>query len=212
LEWGFHTKAGQHEPIPMSAWVLYPLLGSMVIGTVAPLWGQMWTLIAGGFGEKGEDSDPHEFRPLPERLLRTLVYLLSAAIVVALVRLVSLTGGFTTSPFTPLLTAPAAIGAFMAFSKNTTIQLTAVGIASVWVVIYLLHHSSPQFVQTVSSDPASTSSQIAVGKALPLEASRWVFGAITSSLLAIAGILSYVRHKREAPRKMKKEHGGQGRR
>jgi hypothetical protein len=99
---------------------------------------------------------------------------LTSAVAFALVVLVSRTSGFNDSPFTPLMTAPAAIGPFMARSKYTIAPLSIAGIASVWLSIYLIDQSS-----------------------LGLEPRSWVLGLMTSAMLVLAGVLSYVRHKRE---------------
>lgn len=168
FEFGYEKKDGIGEPpIPRQFWI--PIGSAIFVGFVAPLWVELRDGIAKGLLETEPSATP-----LPKRLLATLVYLLTGGVVFALVSLVSLTGGFVDSPFTPVMTAPAALGTFMAREKKTIAQLTAVGLGSVWTSICLIDGSSPE-----------------------LKAEPWVVGLMASSMMLIAGGLSYLRHRQD---------------
>jgi hypothetical protein len=166
---GYETEKGEGVVPPMPGEFSIPIVGAILVGFVAPLWVELRDGIAKGL----VDSEPSA-KPLPGRLLGTLVYVLTGGVVFALVSLVTLTGGFADSPFTPVMTAPAALGPFMARKPKTIAELTAVGIASVWASIYLIDRSS-----------------------LGLEPEPWVAGLMATSMLFIAGVLSYLRHRRD---------------
>jgi len=163
---------GSGPPIPKAFWI--PIFGAIFLGFVAPLRVELQDGIAKGL----LDSDPSA-KPLPTWLLGTLVYVLTGGVVFALVSLVSLTGGFAKSPFTPVMTAPAALGAFMGREKLTTALLTVIGIISVWASIYLIESSSPE-----------------------LKAEPWVVGLMASSMVLLAGGLSYLKHRQDERKKL----------
>lgn len=171
FRFGFANQAGERTVPPLPPGFYIPILSVIVVGVVAPLWDDLRGAMEKVFADSHNDP-----APLPNWLLGALVYVLTSAVAVALVVLVSRTNGFNGSPFTPLMTAPAAIGPFMARSKYTIAPLSIAGIASVWLSIYLI-------------DPSS----------LGLEPRSWVLGLMTSVMLILAGFLSYVRHKREGP-------------
>jgi branched-subunit amino acid transport protein len=199
-KWGYHTQKAKHVKeeqvaLSMPASVYIPLVVVVLAGTIASFWAEMREKLADTFRDASQSSKTERrFKPLPEWLLQLLVYVLTIVVVFALIRLVSQTGGFTRSPFNPLMTAPAVVGAFMAFSKKTTIQLMVVGIASVWLSIEVLSFSSPHVV-----DPGLlkgvTRGQL--HDPIPLVASSWVYGLIATAMLILAGGLSYFRHTRK---------------
>lgn len=208
FKWGYHTQKAkhvkeEHVALSMPSSVYVPLLGVLFVGLIASSWVEMKEKIARIFGEENENNQAHrEFKPLPEWLLQLLVYVLTGVVVFALIRLVSLTGGFTASPFNPLMTAPAVVGAFMAFSRKTTIQLMVVGIASVWLSIEVLSFSSPH---VVAPDLLVGVSRSHLHDPIPLVASAPVYGLIATAMLILAGSLSYFRHTRQPVR-----NSGQG--
>jgi hypothetical protein len=200
FKWGYHPEKGKHVELSMPVSVYAPLLGVIFFGTVASFWAEMRKMLYDIFGNEPRGNEPpRQFKPLPDLLLEFLVYALTGVVVFALIRLVSLTGGFTDSPFTPLMTAPASVGVFMAFSKYTTVALTVVGIVSVWLSSEALNHSSPHLV--VKPDSLEQTSHHTMEKVVPLVTSSWVFGLIATAMLMIAGGLSYLRHTRQPRRR-----------
>lgn len=210
-KWGYHTQASEqvkeaHVEMSMPASVLIPLFIVIAVGMIASLWPVIKEKLFFGAlhdgsqeAEEGQDGRAdREFKPLPDWLLQLLVYVLTGVVVFALIRLVALTGGFADSPFNELMTAPAVVGAFMAFWKWTPVQLTVVGIISVWLSIETVDFSSPHvvnpnlWVEGVAKDR--------LHDPLPLVASPWVFGLIATAMLILAGGLSFFRHTRKPPK------------
>jgi hypothetical protein len=202
-KWGYHTPGSKHVRevhvgLSMPPWVYVPLLGVSFAGYVSSSWAEIKERFAGSFGNDTEEGQAHrEFKPLPEWLLQLLVYVLTGVIVFALLKLVALSGGFTDSPFNELMTAPAVVGAFMAWWKWTPVHLTAVGIFSVWLSIKWLDFSSPH---TVNPDLWVGVPKEQMHDPIPLVASSWVYGLIAVAMLVLAGGLSYYRHTRKPPK------------
>jgi hypothetical protein len=210
-KWGYHTQASKqvkevHVEMSVPASVFIPLFIVFAVGLVASLWGVgremiFFSTVHNASEDQEEDQEEakgKEFKPLPEWLLQLLVYVLTGTVVFALIRLVALTGGFAESPFNELMTAPAVVGAFMAFWKWTPVQLMVVGIISVVLSIMVVDSSSPHMVDPslwVEGVPRDR-----LHEPIPLVAGSWVFGLIASAMLILAGGLSYFRHTRKPPK------------
>lgn len=171
---GYETKKGVHEipSLPKAFWV--PIAAAIAVGFVAPFGGDLLDALIEATG--GEAMN----KRLPDWVLQALVYVLTSAVAVGLTGLVARTGGFTESPFTPLMTAPAAIGPFMAQSRRTIVLLSVFGILSVWLSLFVIDE-----------------------RGLGLTAESWVVGLMSSSMLFLAGGLSWRRHKLEENKRKK---------
>jgi len=202
-QWGYHTRGSDqlreaHVEMTMPGSFYGPLIGVIIVATVASFWAEMKKKLAGAFAdESGKEQDRKEFKPLPDWLLQLLLYVLTGVVVFALVRLVALTGGFAASPFNELMTAPAVVGAFMAFSKRTPVQLMVIGIISVWLSLEMVDFSSPHVVDPALWADGTPKEQL--HDPIPLVAYSWVFGLIATAMLVLAGGLSYYRHTRKPP-------------
>jgi hypothetical protein len=171
LKTGFRDEHERVQAVEVPDEFLVPVIITVFVGFVAPLCSELGTGLARGLARSSKTVPA-----LPDRVLGILVYALTAAIVYALLRLVSFTGGLDQSPYSSLMTAPAVIGAFMAEERHTIAGLGIVGLATVWAAIAL-------------SDSTGG-----------LKADEWVYAAMATVMLVIATTLSVVRHERGSTR------------